>query len=767
MVRNVFGAVLEIAQGIAFANILCLLAAIYGFGLYITSAGCVWRLKERDYGSSDGDGANKNPALFVLYILGVFQGTILFYRIMLDRAGRRIANQVAEEYRFEDHSPVLGYLDELRIGCDKDTSFARGRNLITYAVEQMESHSPDDLLSGTRILDTLITYDESPQSPENLPSTSATIWTGYVNVNIHTTRHEEQKGTRMPMVKERLIGSSSSGKIFQKLLKALDSRSPCNAEMRERAARIVCALAGDIRLKQFPGGIRCISSLLDASLHEVKEYKKLMLQGLLIIEKLATDEDNCRVMSHINGLVSMIMRPLSCDLLHRVNHDEWSNVVDASLRLTCTWLNTATGKSGEKLCSQIILNKEAISAMLTILTCDECHKGRLILAMKVLLITQIQGQENIVVQLLGIFLGYRKDDYITGLAGEKLLMFSKESKSNAKIILEAKSFLEQNSNSVLIEKNSDSAQRIIGALYFEERNKYRICAAGILEGLCSHYNVSQELRLHTVENELFENLKRRITDYMPGLLLKILPARQQRARNVTKDADVERQNTTVVSLDNAQNGVQPEDKELQAALLSLCFMVYHKMIDKEEDLALLLDAVRLKDPQFNFPERLIELVERNSDSTVVDCLRIVKYTAKMAKSMMRHKRIYSDEDLGRLMNSLDKACKEMSHVDAFEHLSGGDGADTLSTLVQEARKLFHPMEQSQKPEVSIKGKESEITEQGQSSSGSSDGDTLSYLHVLFYQMEEEQPEVSNKGKESEIMEPSAPSIFERGQSSAS
>ncbi|KAF7046876.1 hypothetical protein CFC21_055871 [Triticum aestivum] len=481
--------------------------------------------------------------------------------------------------------------------------------------------------------------------------------------------------------------------------------------MQRRDAEKSCKDCVHIRLKQFPGGIRCISSLLDASLHEVDEYKQLMLQGLFIIEKLATDEDNCRVMSHINGLVCMIMRPLSRDLLHRVNHGEWSDVVDASLRLTCTWLNTATGKSGEKLCSQIIVNKEAISAMLTILVCDNCHKERLILAMKVLLITKIQGQENIVVQLLGIFLGYRKDDYITGLAGEKLLMLSKESKINAKTILEGK---------IILEQNGDSAQRIIGALYFEERNKFRICAAGILEGLCSHYI----------------------------LLLKMLPAQRQRARNVSLDADVERQNTSVVSsLDNAQNGVQPEDKELQAALLSLCFTAYHKMIDKEDDLPPLLDAVRLKDPQFNLPERLIELVERNSDSTVVDCLRIVKYTAKMAKSMIRHKHFYSDQDLGRLMNSLDKACRDMSHVDAFEHLSGGDDADTLSTLVQEARKLFHPMEQRQKPEVSIKGKEYEITEQGQSSSGSSDSDILGYLRVLFRQPEEEQqPEVSSKEK---------------------
>uniref|UniRef100_N1QVP8 Uncharacterized protein n=1 Tax=Aegilops tauschii TaxID=37682 RepID=N1QVP8_AEGTA len=232
---------------------------------------------------------------------------------------------------------------------------------------------------------------------------------------------------------------------------------------------------------------------------EVNEYKDLVLQGLGIIEKLATDEDNCRVMGDTDDLASMIMRPLSCDLLHRFNHGEWSNIVDASLRVLCTWLDTAMGKRGDKLCSQIALNKEAISAMVTCAGCHEYDTLRT-LAMKVL-ITQIQDQtdppkkikdrEDIIVQLLDIFMCYRKDDYVTGLAGEKLLVLSKETKSNAKIILQAISCYD--------------VKEIIRLL--RTKGNIRICTAGILEGLCSHY---------TSSDDCFEDLKALIlTDLMP------------------------------------------------------------------------------------------------------------------------------------------------------------------------------------------------------------------------------------------------------------
>ena len=61
------------------------------------------------------------------------------------------------------------------------------------------------------------------------------------------------------------------------------------------------------------------------------------------------------------------------------------------------------------------------------------------------------------------------------------------------------------------------------------------------------------------------------------------------------------------------------------------------------------------------------------------------------------------------------------------HLSGGDGDDTLSTHIQEAHALFRPMEQGRKSGVSVKGKESEITEQGRPSSGLSVSPKLVFM----------------------------------------
>ncbi|XBI77605.1 hypothetical protein VPH35_070679 [Triticum aestivum] len=439
--------------------------------------------------------------------------------------------------------------------------------------------------------------------------------------------------------------------------------------MTKRAARIVLSLAGDIRLKQFPEAIGSISSLLDASGREVNEYKELMLQGLLIIEKLVTHEGNCRhIIPYLNDLLNDILKPLSSNIMHRITgHDACSHHVDASLQVLCTWFNTTTGKVGYY---PLRLPKQSLSAMETILTCVQCHKERHILAMKVL-ITQIQDKENIVVQLLGIFIDYRKDEYTTMLAGEKLLTLSKESRSNAKVILEAK---------------DGSVEKIIRLFLNEGNEKLIICSAGILEGLCTHYITSHKLR----RNEL----------------------------------------------------LQHQDKKLQAALLSLCFTVYHKMINKEFELAPLLDKIRSMDPQFNLPRRLGELVERNSDFMVLDCLRVVKYTAKMAKSMMRHKRSYTYKELDGLMSSLERVCTPMSDLDAFVNLSGDevgdtldslvrearDGDDTLSTLVQEALALFRPTEQGQKSGVSVKEKVLvQITELGRPSSGLSVSPKLVFM----------------------------------------
>jgi hypothetical protein len=86
-----------------------------------------------------------------------------------------------------------------------------------------------------------------------------------------------------------------------------------------------------------------------------------------------------------------------------------------------------------------------------------------------------------------------------------------------------------------------------------------------------------------------------------------------------------------------------------------CFFFYiyrrklHRLHDQYSDVihhGLLLDVLT-QDTATKATLRHVRklwIMSNNSDSMVVNCLRVVKYTGKMAKSMMRHKHSYSYED---------------------------------------------------------------------------------------------------------------------------
>jgi hypothetical protein len=89
-----------------------------------------------DYDSADGKvHVHLTPALTILYSLGVAQSAFFIYRGLCDRVARTgLVEEVAGDYRL-DAGIVSEYLDETVTGCMKDPSFARGRNLVTYAVD--------------------------------------------------------------------------------------------------------------------------------------------------------------------------------------------------------------------------------------------------------------------------------------------------------------------------------------------------------------------------------------------------------------------------------------------------------------------------------------------------------------------------------------------------------------------------------------------------------------------------------------------------------
>ncbi|KAL5206862.1 hypothetical protein ABZP36_035071 [Zizania latifolia] len=378
--RLLLAYVLLVLQLLVFAVILCPLAALYLFGLLITTGLSLWRLIQHDCGKEDSkvDDTTKNlpPALNVLYSLALIQGVLFFYYNTSRLSGRRLANIIAGTYGFEEkdadgRAAVIDYMRQTRNGCKKDPSSVRGRNLLTFAVALMKpesSPSSGDYISGARILDKLL---------------------------------EQNKLQEQHALIGQLVGSSaSSTQLMEKLLQTLCYTSSLDHGVRLLAARIVAHLASEITLARFPQGIRCIYSLLDMTTATSEQqqddnddsvqsdhYKKLMVKGLDILYKLAATEPNRRIIINSTkgqNLLSKAMAPVSADLLHRIDHGAWSDIVQCSLKLMSR-LVAARGETDDKLRSQILNNRDAINTMEKIIDCEECTKKKLyILAIKIL-----------------------------------------------------------------------------------------------------------------------------------------------------------------------------------------------------------------------------------------------------------------------------------------------------------------------------------------------------------------------------------------------
>jgi len=321
-----------LVQAMVFVLVLCPLAAAYVFGLYISTGVSLWRLIERDYvDSSDKDDPTKNlrPALNVLYSLALLQGGLFCYRAIFSTKRNALIDYVVGCYKLDDDGRrlVMGYFDATRIGCAKDPAFARGRKLLMYAVDLMESsRSPESYLSAARFLYALL-----------------------------------QGGALMHSLKEQKnwFDSPEKMQLLRMLLQTLESAYPYGEEARECTARTVYDLAYEFQLKQFPAWWPSIKSLLE----DEEAHHSLALWGIRILTNPAGGHiyghNNRRAMSDTPDLLSKVMATLNPAWHHSSSdHDVWSNVAEKSLSLL-RHLMDSTGEAGVKLRRQ---GNEAISA---------------------------------------------------------------------------------------------------------------------------------------------------------------------------------------------------------------------------------------------------------------------------------------------------------------------------------------------------------------------------------------------------------------------
>uniref|UniRef100_A0ACD5V7W0 Uncharacterized protein n=1 Tax=Avena sativa TaxID=4498 RepID=A0ACD5V7W0_AVESA len=459
------------------------------------------------------------PAIATLYYLAVLQGVVHCYIVFFIHIRRRMVKAVAVECSDREMDVLTKYLKETMFQCRNDPSLVTQRNLITQALDKIGSRSIVDCVSGVEILYTAISIVER--------KVKHCIKESYL--------FNEDDGILVfhNMMMKHLILSASSAHILQKLLEMLDSRAPHVKETRQQAAMIVDRLAFDIDLEQFPRGIQHISSLLGMfqpyhrdCLHDEFEkcwilqyrrrfpsqpgcaedygaYEKLFLQGLSIFRKIATDRNNCRVISDTPDLVSNIMVPITSDLLHNTpdDHGAWSDVVMKSLEVM-SQLVVAPGEIGAKLRREISSSKEAVSTLQRILSCNKCNEELQQRAIQILTRIHMDSECNrreFVSTLVDVFTQDTK--YISGIRGYAGCALSQICFNGG--IGDAKIVIQTGGGDVV-----DSLTKVL----IHEKNKIcRQAAAEILEHLCTHYTKDDD-----------EYLGKAMTNAIPQILGEIL-----------------------------------------------------------------------------------------------------------------------------------------------------------------------------------------------------------------------------------------------------
>ncbi|CAL4985320.1 unnamed protein product [Urochloa decumbens] len=366
---------------------------IYDLGPLACIGVSCWRIVKHDYIKNTESNANLVLALYLFYSLVLCQG--VFYCIWKLSGTDCIKNwQVAplrQQYKFTENgkdwgsASIAAYFSDTKRKCWKDPGSIDGRTMIHYAIDLLGTESWQENLFGARMLDAFI------------------------------RQGEDLRSLLLP----------SRPKI-QKLIDMLSwRRGP--PEIREVAARIVAAVAGDIHLAQFPGAICCISSLLQDETTLIHQHKskhphckgpnqnqnrtvkaymnilnlfeerlaklrqqigrlpeqkepdgsadndngctaEMILQGLTILEKLASNHHNCSYICNARGLLPKITAPLYSDTLIQDMDisGTWLDLLNRSFKvLHC--LICSPGWTGRSLRYEISRNNQAMDNLEMIL----------------------------------------------------------------------------------------------------------------------------------------------------------------------------------------------------------------------------------------------------------------------------------------------------------------------------------------------------------------------------------------------------------------
>ncbi|XP_020166350.2 uncharacterized protein [Aegilops tauschii subsp. strangulata] len=647
---------------------------------FICAGISLWRVIQRDYGNIDRDNtkANLMPALDFFYYLVLCQGALSFlwcisaFRPVVARFKAPLL-RVCEFPEIWGGTSVQGYLSDTR---DKflrnpETSTQDSR-LVKYAVHLLDSESSqEDYLSGARMLDVFIKVHLMDVRPLILPSS-------------------------------------------QKVQKLMDTLrwSSSDREIKELAARILAHLACHIDLTQFPGAIRCISSLLSSTTQlpywnndqqgscnqspqgagdsQEDRWNELILQGLTILERLASDQHNCRDICSSPDLIAKIMSPICSEtLIQDINiMPAWQDVVNGAYRVVHRLIRAPEWTGGRRLAHEISSSERAVSNLERIL--HQGNTGSQQLQMRAMEILAelaldssanlaMETKENLMSKQLQIFLNEGTGEDLKVMAGKTLLaLLSKTTRAISVVCI--------------MRKYNPIVDQVTEMLDAKNKAIYRTIAAEILENFFA---------LHTMDKNHVKNT------LLPKVLAEVLtskkkPPSEAPERQASKGSgdieenplqdDEENQHLehNVQINSSEQNETQAAMVELKEALLSLTSVIFDKLIISAEDFDEV--AQKVAPGEGEFVAKLKTIVEENCDATA-NSLRIVKLCGQIAVTMMRRSQYNTHFKDQKFVETLSKASRITCNLETCMLFAGTDcGAKKtarplLSDLVKEAEAL--------------------------------------------------------------------------------
>ncbi|KAI3496425.1 hypothetical protein L1887_38786 [Cichorium endivia] len=460
----------------------------------------VMRLVNNNFGDvdlrkRDGDKMNRKSALAIFYGLALAEA-VLF---LLEKAYwewnviyKRMLEMVNEELE-------LGYTGLISIKrffydayskCVNQSIFdGLKMDMVSFAMELLNSDSSDEQLIGVRIFDRFTT--NSRFSQDTLQKIGITI------------------------------------SVIERLVEMLNWKDPQEEEIRMSAGKILAKLLGKkqnaLRVAGIPGAMESISSLLHVNRnsnsmiygeafekeimgdHGSYDFWAFNQLGLLILKKLARDHDNCGKIGNTRGLLTKIIEFMHTDeglFKDRRVTESQITTVKRSLQVV-KMLVSSTGVTGTQLRTEISELVFTISYIRDILRYGERYPRVQKLGIDILTslaleddaTERIGGTGGVLKELFNVFLReeiLESQNHVRIAAGEALGMLAFESTRNCQRILKLN----------VIGKLNDALESPL----------LRVNAARILRNLCIYSGTSSFNQLRTTITAAPTVLKEIMTD---------------------------------------------------------------------------------------------------------------------------------------------------------------------------------------------------------------------------------------------------------------